>query len=49
MNAIVEIGILVFRESLECILVLAAVTAGLREHEKKYSALRTLDVPYWPA
>lgn len=36
MNAIVEIGILVFREGLECILVLAVVTAGLKGAEKKY-------------
>lgn len=36
MNAIAEIGILVFREGLECILVLAAVTAGLRGTEKQY-------------
>lgn len=36
MNAIAEIGILVFREGLECILVLAAVTAGFKGAEKKY-------------
>lgn len=35
-SATLDIGILVFREGLECVLVLAAVTAGLRGGEKKY-------------
>ena len=35
-SAMVDIGVLVFREGLECILVLAAVTASLRGTERKY-------------
>jgi high-affinity iron transporter len=35
-SAVLDIGILVFREGLECILVLAAVTASLRGSEQKY-------------
>jgi high-affinity iron transporter len=35
-SAALDIGILVFREGLECILVLAAVTASLRGSEQKY-------------
>jgi hypothetical protein len=35
-SAVLDIGILVFREGLECILVLAAVTASLRGREGKY-------------
>jgi high-affinity iron transporter len=35
-SAVLDIGILVFREGLECILVLAAVTASLRGTESKY-------------
>ena len=38
-SATLEIGILVFREGLECILVLAAVTAGLRGVERKHERL----------
>ena len=34
--AVLNIGVLVFREGLECILVLAAVTASLRGSEQKY-------------
>jgi len=34
--AVLDIGVLVFREGLECILVLAAVTASLRGSEQKY-------------
>jgi high-affinity iron transporter len=35
-SAVLDIGVLVFREGLECILVLAAVTASLRGSEQKY-------------
>ena len=35
-SAVFNIGILVFREGLECVLVLAALTASLRGGEKKY-------------
>ena len=35
-SAVLNIAILVFREGLECVLVLAALTAGLRGAEKKY-------------
>jgi high-affinity iron transporter len=35
-SAVVDVGVLVFREGLECILVLAAVTASLRGAERKY-------------
>ena len=35
-SAVLNIGILVFREGLECVLVLAALTASLRGTEKKY-------------
>jgi high-affinity iron transporter len=38
-SATLEIGILVFREGLECILVLAAVAAGLRGVERKNERL----------
>ena len=38
-SATLEIGILVFREGLECILVLAAVAAGLRGVERKHERL----------
>ena len=34
--AVLDIGVLVFREGLECILVLAAVTASMRGAERKY-------------
>ena len=37
--ATLEIGILVFREGLECILVLAAVAAGVRGAERKHGRL----------
>jgi high-affinity iron transporter len=35
-SAALDIGVLVFREGLECILVLAAVTASLRGSEQRY-------------
>ena len=35
-SAVLDIGILVFREGLECILVLSAVTASMRGAESKY-------------
>jgi high-affinity iron transporter len=35
-SAVLDIGVLVFREGLECILVLAAITASLKETERKY-------------
>jgi len=35
-SAALDIAILVFREGLECVLVLAAVTAGFKGSEKKY-------------
>lgn len=35
-SAALDVGVLVFREGLECILVLAAVTASLRGTERKY-------------
>ena len=35
-SAVLDIGVLVFREGLECILVLAAITASLRGTEGKY-------------
>jgi high-affinity iron transporter len=35
-SAVLDIGVLVFREGLECILVLTAVTASLRGAESKY-------------
>jgi len=38
-SATLEIGILVFPEGLECILVLAAVAAGLRRVERKHEQL----------
>jgi high-affinity iron transporter len=34
--AVLDIGVLVFREGLECILVLAALTASMRGSEQKY-------------
>lgn len=34
---IVDIGVLVFREGLECVLVLASITAGLRRLSKSYT------------
>jgi high-affinity iron transporter len=34
--AVLDIGILVFREGLECVLVLAALTASMRGAERKY-------------
>jgi high-affinity iron transporter len=37
--AVLDIGVLVFREGLECILVLAAVTASLRGRDSKYQRL----------
>jgi high-affinity iron transporter len=36
--AILDIGILVFREGLECILVLAAITAGLSRSKQRYGS-----------
>ena len=38
-SATLEIGILVFREGLECILVLAAVAAGLKRVDRKHEQL----------
>ncbi len=35
-STIIDIGVLVFREGLECILVLAAITAGLVGHRRRY-------------
>jgi high-affinity iron transporter len=45
-SAALDIGILVFREGLECILVLAAVTAGFRESEKKYQRSVSIGVAF---
>jgi high-affinity iron transporter len=35
-SAVLDVGLLVFREGLECILVLAALTASMRENERRY-------------
>ena len=37
-SAVVDIGVLVFREGLECILVLAAITASMRGNEQRYQS-----------
>jgi high-affinity iron transporter len=44
MAAILDIGILVFREGLECILVLSAITAGMRKAGQPYSRPVSLGV-----
>ncbi len=37
-SAILDIGVLVFREGLECILVLAAITASMTGLQQKYQS-----------
>jgi high-affinity iron transporter len=37
-SAVLDIGVLVFREGLECILVLAALTASLKGTQRKYQS-----------